>query len=583
MKRLLSVLLCLMLVFSMALTTFATGTDPEAETVTLTLNGTATGHTYRAYQIFSGTIDSGVLVDYKWGSGFASQEDGQAFLDALKLDETKIYNSQNPSQYTTMKAQLAGIENLDGLLTVMESWGNNLDRIDFFADFLKDGYLTGTYADTTSSTTTYVFEDLAPGYYLIMDVTESEEDLVDDFYTKFIISMTDTTTVNVKGDVPTVTKKVAEALNGDYSEAITNQLNRIHYYEWIGEIPNTIAYYDFYYYAFTDTMSAGLDFNRIEEIYIQTANSKVSIYNANAENPIVNAGLMPDTYPTAPITGYEEKTIQVVWNDLLEKYGDAIEASDSVVIRYSAMLNDYAVVGKDGTDNEVTLTYSNSPNDDSKHGVTPPNDARVYTFGMELTKIDGEDGDALKGAEFYLYHNHTEVGEDGKVDLVPQYAKVEVVQVPTGETAADGTAITVAENRIIQWVEDKEQATRLVSGDDGKITVYGLKEKTDYYLTEEKAPEGGYNKLTAPVHIRISGYAVNGTDDKVVSISYTVDNDPKTANGDTGLITLDVENQTGTSLPSTGGMGTTLLYLAGGILVLAAVVLLVTKKRMASE
>jgi len=98
------------------------------------------------------------------------------------------------------------------------------------------------------------------------------------------------------------------------------------------------------------------------------------------------------------------------------------------------------------------------------------------------------------------------------------------------------------------------------------------------------APSGAYYKNgMAPVRIRISGYAVNGTDDKVVSISYIVDNEPKTANGDTGLITLDVENQTGTSLPSTGGMGTTLLYLAGGILVLAAVVLLVTKKRMASE
>ena len=591
MKRIISMLLCLMLVLAMATTAFA-----ATGTVDLSISGAKPGHTFYAYQIFSGEVNNGVLTEFQWGSGFGTAEagkDGDSFLTALKADTTPIANSLQTNSGTTMAAELATVDGLAELVKEMEDWGNNLNRIDYFAKAVKP-YMVGQHYEAVSTADGCTFTGLQPGYYLIVDVTNpgtgadnQGNDLEDDFYTKFIIAMTGSTTVTVKGDVPTVDKRVSETLNDGYGESITNQLNRVHYYEWVGTIPDYIDYYDFYYYEFEDTMSAGLDFNRIEEIYIMTGNQKIAVYDASKTPAVVNQSLMPDTYPMAAITGNNEKTIRVVWNDLKAKYA-ALESSDKIVVKYSAMLNQNAVVGQDGTENSVTLRYSNSPNDNSKHGITPPSDARVYTFGMELTKVDGDNHNTkLSGAEFYLYHNHTEYEQGtGTPVKVPHYAVITEVPVTVTTTGADGQPATetIKEKRITGWVTDKEVATVLVTDENGLIEVYGLKDNIDYYLSEKKAPTN-YNKLLSDVKLHISSYSVNTTDDTVSSITYLVDSNSHTVTGDTakaGIVTLLVENKMGSTLPSTGGMGTTVMYIAGGILVLAAVVLLVTKKRMTS-
>lgn len=211
-------------------------------------------------------------------------------------------------------------------------------------------------------------------------------------------------------------------------------------------------------------------------------------------------------------------------------YLDNITAKTDIVIEYTATLNEKAVIA--GNSNETWLDYG-----DNQHAETEHDTTTTYTWELPIFKYtkDGETQKALAGAEFVLYKGE---GEN------KQYAQV-----------ADG--------KLTGWTANKADATTLVSGTDGKIKVEGLDSDT-YYLEETKAP-AGYNKLAGPVMVVI------GKDGAI-----SVDNKPIT--GD-----VEVENKSGTELPETGGMGTTIFYVLGGVLVVGAAVLLVTKRRMNGE
>ena len=153
---------------------------------------------------------------------------------------------------------------------------------------------------------------------------------------------------------------------------------------------------------------------------------------------------------------------------------------------------------------------------------------------------------ALAGAEFILYKG----SEENRV-----YAQV-------------------AEGKLTGWTTTKTEAAKLVSGDDGKIAVEGLDADT-YYLEETKAP-GGYNKLAGPVKVEISH--------KVTDEGAHMTNTLK--QGETDAVEVEqveIENKSGFELPSTGGIGTTIFYVLGSILVIGAVVLLIAKKRMSAD
>ncbi|MBQ8474154.1 MAG: LPXTG cell wall anchor domain-containing protein, partial [Clostridia bacterium] len=138
-----------------------------------------------------------------------------------------------------------------------------------------------------------------------------------------------------------------------------------------------------------------------------------------------------------------------------------------------------------------------------------------------------------------------------------------------------------SESKVIGWTEIIDDATPLVSGADGSFKVIGLKGSLDYYLHETKAPTG-YNKLFTDVEVRlVPGYDPTVTDlAYLVTLDYEVDGQAGVGDITDGSIDVEVINDRGATLPSTGGIGTTIFYVAGSILVLCAVVLLVTKKRM---
>lgn len=222
------------------------------------------------------------------------------------------------------------------------------------------------------------------------------------------------------------------------------------------------------------------------------------------------------------------------------KYQDQVGAEISV--EYSAVVNERAIAKVEK--NTATLTYSNDPTDEtSTDDLTDEED--VYSAQIVIDKYeakpanDKDDSTKLADAKFVLYKEDTQGGANDK-----QYYKNEANKV--------------------EWVKDIKEATEVKTDDKGAAQINGLKDGI-YYLLETEAPKG-YNPLKDPLRIEIKGTDDNGKVD-TSKLSYTA----------------KVANKTGAELPSTGGIGTTGFYAVGGALVLAAVVLLVTKRRMDTE
>ena len=212
---------------------------------------------------------------------------------------------------------------------------------------------------------------------------------------------------------------------------------------------------------------------------------------------------------------------------LPETYVSTLTKGTTIIVTYNATLNKDAVIDGDGNANEVKLSYGN-------HQNTVPSKVTTKSYQFDLVKVDGTTNKLLDGAEFEL---------------------------ADGETKLSFVKDTAGNYRVAMTGEDGATTTITVKG--GKVNIYGLAGKT-YTLTETKAP-GGYNKLVTPE-------TVNLTEGSKAHATFDAD-----VYKDGGVV---VENNAGTVLPSTGGMGTTLFYVIGGGLMVAAVVLLVTKKRM---
>ena len=247
-----------------------------------------------------------------------------------------------------------------------------------------------------------------------------------------------------------------------------------------------------------------------------------------------SATLAEDDYTVVRTGLNDDCTFHIVFT---QTYLDSITADTDIVINYTAKLTSDAVAGT-GYVNETWLDYGDSQH--TEHDTTT-----TYTWKLPIYKyhMDGETKTALAGAEFILYKGSEESNRD--------YAQV-----------TDG--------KLTGWTTTKANATKLVSDADGKITVEGLDADT-YYLEETKAP-GGYNKLAGPVKVVI----FHTVTDEGAHMTNTLKQDG------TDVAKVEIENKSGTELPSTGGIGTTIFYVLGSILVIGAVVLLITKKRMSA-
>lgn len=556
-KKLFAMLLALIMAVALAVPAFAAG-----ETYTITINNEKTGHTYEAYQVFSGDLSGNVLSNIQWGTGV----NGEALLAELKDGDA----FENAFDDCTTAAQVA---------EVLAGFESNSANLDAFATVVGKhlGTVTGT---STPGTGKYTICPLPAGYYFVKDKDDSLTGEDPDAYTKFILELVQNTTVDPKSDVPSVEKKVQEDdkynQNGGYGQGYNDvadwNIGDAVPFKLIGTIPEMDGY-DTYKYIFHDTLSSGLDLNT----------DSVKVYVADSKDA--------DLSSLTPLTAGEDYTLntspaeshcsfEVSFSDL--KSVEEAVSGKYIIVAYTATLNKNAEIGLDGNPNEVYLEFSNNPaqSGDGDHDTdeTPKDEVIVFTYELDTTKVDGAQTETkLPDAQFVLLNSAgTKVAKidannkfDGWVDL------------PEG-TGTDGT-ITYED-----WTTYNDNATNkviLTSGEDGLFKVIGLDDGT-YKLREIKAPNG-YNLLPNDVEVVITATTSNGQDwtsgtasEALTKLEVTADKQPGTGNVNSGIADITIGNNQGATLPETGGMGTTIFYIVGGILVVGAGVLLITKKRM---
>lgn len=402
-----------------------------------------------------------------------------------------------------------------------------------FANEVKKYLTNATTSPSVAAGEPYKFDKLDAGYYLVKDVDNSQKDTAG-AYTSYIVQVVGQVTHNTKLDVPTVVKKVQDT--NDSTGKTTGWQDSADYdigddvpYQITGTMPENIADYETYKYVFTDTMSKGLTYT--------ANNAKITIGGKDVTSSFKET--------VSQNTDDGSKTVTWTCNDLKGIEGVTLDEKTKVVVTYTAKLNEKAVIGSAGNPNTVNLTYSNNPNKggEGDTGKTPDDKNIVFTYKVVVNKKD-EKNEALPGAEFTL----SKVNADKTSTIVKTFTL-------TGNKENDPTTFT---------------ATGL---DDGT-----------YVLKETKTP-AGYNTIKDQYFTITAAHETTADEPKLTSLSGDKLNGSAqttitfTTDMNAGSLTTNVENRKGSTLPSTGGIGTTIFYAAGCALVVLAGAMIAARKR----
>ena len=369
----------------------------------------------------------------------------------------------------------------------------------------KQNILATATVTATASGNSYVatFTGLALGYYVVSPEGGSTANRGTDAILANVVKADQN--VNLKSEYPTIEKTVDGQNHADAQ--VGDTLN----FELKSKVPN-MTEYTTYVFNFVDTLSKGLtlDQNSI----------KVTIGGSELQKDV--------DYTVSATGGNGAATeLKIIMTDFKTKHGD--KAGQEIKVTYSASINEHAVAGQDDAGNSAKLEYSNDPIKGGT-GTSVPSVTHGYTFDFDINKTDGTYGSALAGAVFQLQKK----GEGTTVKLIV-------------ENAGDETQPAVV--RSAKTGEGNAVDT-ITTPESGKITFKGL-DAAEYQLVETKAPDG-YNKLQKPVDVTIvANYDQDGTLN-----NWTV-------NGGGNDVALNIQNNKGTLLPETGGMGTILFTLVG--------------------
>lgn len=398
-------------------------------------------------------------------------------------------------------------------------------------------YLTDPAAGTGTDSITVS----GPGYYLIKNTSVGEGEV----FTDYILRVVGDVKVNPKSGKPTLDKQIRHNETGVWGVVGDNQIGDTVEFRTLTTVP-IVSGYTQYTYVIHDEMSAGLTSN-------VRSNEDVTI-KVNDET------VLDKNYYTVTVDEVNTNKFTVTVDVLNAiKDGKMVEGN-TLYTYYTGILNEKAKVYNDGKqDNKAYLEYSNNPHDHATTNSTPVKVVYDWTFKMGVKKVDGADGTPLTDAKFVLSKEKNcdlgAIGDDGQphnTENLISLIKNSDGSYTVAPAGYNGSVVNV-----------------MTAGD---ITINGLDDATVYYLYETKAP-AGYNRLTAAVRFEITA-TYSDAGDNCTSVTATV-NDVEQSS-----VSVQVANNKGSTLPSTGGIGTTLFYVIGGVLMAVAAVLLVTKKRM---
>ena len=536
-KRIFSVFLTCVLAFTMA---FAMGLTASAADYTITINKPAgdIDRTYEAYQIFQGNLDGNTLSDIEWGTGI----DGAAFLTELQKNTT--YASCTDAKAVAEK---------------LAFFTNDSDEAVAFAKLAGKFLTTATASSSTGQIT------VPAGYYLLKDVTT----VTDDALSLNILKVVKDVEVNPKADHPTVDKKIGTDISTGVAANEATIGDKVPFVI-ASKVPQMQGYTK-YFFVLNDSMTAGLTYNKDVAIKIGTTTLAADAYDV----------VYDDT----------ANTMKIVIKNFIQYKS---EAGKDIVVTYSATLNEQADLTQAGNKNTVKLTYSNNPNVDYKGdnepdttdpvGETPEHVTVTYSTKLQLTKVDGADHNVkLEGVEFQITGTSIKTavskGEYFKQDAAGTYYQLKdgtfTETAPTAETESKYVSTSVKYAKVTDTTEqaNMQKVTAIGTTDaNGVITFEGLGAGT-YYITELKT-KSGYNLLTAPITVTITATPSE------TGCGWTVSSN---ATFEENMVKLTVENNKGSVLPITGGIGTTIFYVIGGLLVCGAAVMAITKKKLSVE
>ena len=459
-KKAMSVLVSLLMIFTFALPAFAAGA-----TASITISNAVQGETYKAYKLLD-------LESYDASNNLYVYKVTAAWKEFFKTGAGASYITVDSQDYAV--------------------WKNTASKDDASLKALIDAALA--YAETKSITPTATqtagntgatFDNLGLGYYLVNSSVGTLCELK---------TVDQALTIQDKNEKPDVDKNIVEGTGKVTSNDV--QIGDTVNYEVIVHAKKGAKNY-----VLHDTMSSGLTFNK--------TSVAIEGLTAGTDYTLVTDGLSDGC------------TFEIKFTD---SYLKSLTGNTVIKVTYTATLNENAVVKTAANTNKVVLKYGDQS--------TVEKETETYTYRLTVVKTNADETKKLKDAIFKL---------------------------STDEAGSQTLKFTEKNGQYV--VDPKSTIETITTTDSGTFTIVGLDAK-EYYLTETVAP-AGYNKLADPIKLVVSKDNVITKDGTVLT------ND-----------TLTVKNQSGTLLPGTGGIGTTIFYVIGGLLMAAAAVLLITKKRM---
>jgi fimbrial isopeptide formation D2 family protein/LPXTG-motif cell wall-anchored protein len=604
-------LLCMVMAMAMAFVTmFASciGVMADSNVGTITIKSEEAGRTYQIYQIFTGNYSNGgILTDVEWGSALkgSGYDLTQTLVAKLKADSTIGSLFSTLSDTAPVAANLASALTASAFSTddaeasqilaniIGEIIDSNSEKVSPFKTVSESKSVEGKYQ--------YIMESVPYGYYII-DEEVPTTGTTTKMYTRWMLQVAGVSEIlNAKSTTrPMLTDKVITKVYNTNTNSSFDPLDSHTSSAGIGDqvefkitttVPN-MAGYRHYQYVVKDTMSSGLSY----------VSGSVTV---KCDGVTVD----PSKYEVT----FDGTNGKIVFKDFLNNFKEY--SGKNIEITYKALVTDTAYSTNNPETNKAKLVYSNDPTSTSTSdkdepetgditGETAEKTVSVYGTTIRIHKTDKE-GRSLQGATFEL------ASTNGAI------AKLRVESGVSFEEDADGTYYKLASGSYSLVAPDdntkslydadsllkkfKRKVTTTVveaadytNGDKmvkvvdegGYLYFEGLGAGT-YTLTETVAP-AGYNKLSAPVTFTIS--LVQNTESGSSLAPYYWH---AAKEGDSGLVQInessdrtyidaEIKNTNGTTLPETGGMGTTVIYVLGAVLAVAAAILLITKKRMST-
>ena len=512
MKKIMALMLAAIMMMAMSVTAFAAGGATGTHTLTVNVKSTTPaqdlkGQTINLYKLFDVT-ESGTTESKNYAYTVNTET---GYKDAIKSALGTSFTGTTDEEYA---AAVLALKDTEG---AVQKFAN-----DFTAEALtkKLSATANSGKITEENKTSYTFENLAAGYYLVY-VTGGKE-----IQSSLVTVDETTTTVNLKTEAPSITKT---------ADKETAEIGQVVKYTVTGAIPDTTGY-EQYQYIIHDELSKGLDFvNDAKGTALEEGATTVTVAVAFGEE-IADASKAPTT---ATLDSTNKKKMSLDLSEWVR--ANQTNKGKAFTVTYYAKVNKDAVVTEK---NNAQLEYGNNPKETTK---TTPSEAKTPTYPLDILKKEKTSEKELAGAKFSLYT--TEADAKAGTNAI-------TVSGSDGKYVVDPTS----KNTVFESVAS-------IEGENYNLHVNGLK-AGDYWLVETEAP-AGYNKLTAPIKVTIKKSADADVNNWTISKDGVDEKDK----------IIDIENSTGSILPSTGGRGAIAFAVIAALLVFGVAVSFIRDKR----